>query len=302
MSKLDLSKIKKVHFVGIGGIGISAVARMMKLEGKTVIANDIEEFEMVAELRKLGVDTKIGIKKEFVEADTDLYVYSIAWDTIGPKFLEYIRATGKPVLSYPEMLHIVTEGKYTIAVTGTHGKTTTTAMIGEMLMGLDKDPSIIVGSLLKDKNKGENSNLVVGQSDLFVVEGCEYRRSFLNISPKILVITNIEADHLDYYKDLQDVEKAFCEIMQKVPDDGTIILNEKLTARSTLLVQCAEKAMKRGVKMVDYMQYVDKVPTLFTHYLGVPVWRKKIKILGDGKSKSQTTLVLGVTSYDIFPE
>jgi UDP-N-acetylmuramate--alanine ligase len=168
------------------------------------------------------------------------------------------------------MLHVVTEGKYTIAITGTHGKTTTTAMIGEMLLGLGKDPSIIVGSLLKDKNRIENpdasvgagSNLVVGKSDLFVVEGCEYRRSFLNISPKILVITNIEPDHLDYYKDIDEIEKAFCEMMVKVPNDGAIILNKKELEKSTVLVQCYTEATKRDVRVVDYMEYVEKVPKL----------------------------------------
>lgn len=165
------------------------------------------------------------------------------------------------------MLHVVTEGKYTIAITGTHGKTTTTAMIGEMLLGLGKDPSIIVGSLLNPSTgSGQEiktkSNLVVGKSDLFVVEGCEYRRSFLNISPKILVITNIEPDHLDYYKDIGEIEKAFCEMMAKVPNDGAIILNKKELEKSTVLVQCYTEAAGRGVRVLDYMEYLDQVPHL----------------------------------------
>ena len=103
------------------------------------------------------------------------------------------------------MLHIVTAKKYTIAVCGTHGKTTSTAMIAIVLIENKKDPSVIVGSLLKEYK----SNLIVGNSEYFVVEACEYERSFLNINPKICVITNIEKDHMDYYKDLADIENAF---------------------------------------------------------------------------------------------
>ncbi|MBI2631266.1 hypothetical protein HYW73_03585 [Candidatus Nomurabacteria bacterium] len=127
------------------------------------------------------------------------------------------------------MLSIVTEGKNIIAVSGTHGKTTTTAMIAKILMDAGRDPSVIAGSLLKDFK----SNLVVGKNDLFVVEACEYERSFLNLKPEILVITNIEADHLDYYKDLADIQNAF----------------KQLASQSTNVIS-------------DYSKYLDKVPKL----------------------------------------
>ncbi len=256
--QIDLQKIKKIHFIGVGGIGISAIARMTALEGKIVVANDIEEFEMVSELRKFGVDTKIGKDENMIESDTDLYVYSIAWDTIGPEFLALARATGKPVLTYPEMLHIVTEGKYTIAVAGTHGKTTTTAMIAEMLIDLKKDPSVIVGSVLLR----EKSNVVIGKSEYFVVEACEYRRSFLNISPKVLVITNIEPDHLDYYKDMKDIEHAFSEFIAKLPADGVLIVNEEEIAERKIIQDAIEKAQVRGVMVLNSMDMLADVGEL----------------------------------------
>lgn len=227
---LNLSTIKKVFFIGIGGIGISAIARMMHLEGKEVYANDLEEFPMVAEMRKYGVDTKIGVDPNFIPKDVDLVVYSIAWDTLGPELLAYARTLGVPVLSYPEMLGIVSRDKTTIAVAGTHGKTTTTAMIGHVLRATWKDPSMIVGSLMV----GDRSNFWAGKSDLFVVEACEYRRSFLNINPTILVITNIDEDHLDYYKDLEDIISAFYALAIKVPSNGAIICDptDKNVARA----------------------------------------------------------------------
>ena len=120
------------------------------------------------------------------------------------------------------MLSIISSDKYTIAVCGTHGKTTTTGMIAQILRDANYDPTVIVGSLLKDNN-GYRTNFIGGKSDYFVVEACEYRRSFLKINPNVLVITNIDEDHLDYYKDIEDIKSAFREMAMKVPADGFIV-------------------------------------------------------------------------------
>lgn len=222
MKELDLSKIHNIHFIGIGGIGISAVARMMLHEGKTVTGQDIQMGEVVNELEKAGVFIAPGQSYENIPENTDLIVYTIAIDTYDPEFASQIKNQKKiPVRSYPEMLDIISRDKYTIAVCGTHGKTTTTAMIAQILCDTKNDPTVIVGSLFV----GSKSNFIAGNSDYFVVEACEYRRSFLNINPKILVITNIDADHLDYYKDINDIKSAFRELVLKVPDDGFVICN-----------------------------------------------------------------------------
>ncbi len=235
---LDLSKIKNVHFIGIGGIGISAIARMMFHEGKVVTGQDMQEGEIVDELRKInlpmqpGIDIKIGQSYENIPKDTDLIVYTIAIDTYDPELAKKIKehpvlhknedgqGTEIPVRSYPQMLGIISKDKYTIAVSGTHGKTTTTGMISQILIDTDKDPTVIIGSLLKNK-----TNFIAGKSKYLVVEACEYRRSFLNINPKILVITNIDNDHLDYYKDIEDIKSAFREMAMKVPEDGYVVCN-----------------------------------------------------------------------------
>jgi UDP-N-acetylmuramate--alanine ligase len=218
---LDLKTIKHVHFIGIGGIGISAIARMMVGEGKKVTGQDMEDSEIIAELRKIGADITIGQSFESIPSDADLIVYTIAIENYDPKLFAQLKEQQIPVRSYPEMLSIVTEGKYTIAIAGTHGKTTTTAMIAGILRDAKKDPTVIVGSLFI----GEKSNFIAGQSDLFVVEACEYRRSFLNINPNILVITNIDEDHLDYYKDIEDIKGAFRELAMKVPSRGFVVCN-----------------------------------------------------------------------------
>ncbi len=220
--ELDLLKIKNVHFIGIGGIGISAIARMMLLDGKKVSGQDMQKGEVIDELRKVGADITIGQSYKDIPYDTDMIVYTIAIDTYDPDLAKKIKEKKDiPVLSYPQMLDIISRDKYTIAVSGTHGKTTTTAMIAQILGENGNDPTVIVGSLLV----GSKSNFIGGKSKYLVVEACEYRRSFLNINPKVLVITNIDEDHLDYYKDIEDIKSAFHEMALKVPDNGFIVCN-----------------------------------------------------------------------------
>ncbi len=251
MKDLDLSKIKSVHFIGIGGIGISAIARMMLFNGKIVTGQDMQEGQVVSDLRKIGADIKIGQSYENISKDTDLIVYTIAIKTYDPILFEKIKKQKKILIkSYPQMLGVITKDKYTIAISGTHGKTTTTAMIAKILVDTGKDPSVIVGSLLKESN----SNLIIGKSNIFVVEACEYERSFLNIKPNILVITNIEKDHLDYYKDMDDIEAAFSEMALQT--DNFIVCNLNEISVSNILKK------KYKAKVVDYTQYLEKVPKL----------------------------------------
>jgi len=208
MQDLDLKKIKKVFFIGIGGIGISAIARMMFLEGKEISGSDMSENQITQELEKLGVKIIIGQSFELIPKDTELIIYTLAIPHYDKNLFDWVVNSGILYKSYPQILGLVTADKYTIAVSGTHGKTTTTAMIAKILIDAGKDPSVVVGSLLKEYK----SNFIIGKSDLFVVEACEYERSFLNLKPKILVITNIEAEHLDYYKDLADIQSAFKQL------------------------------------------------------------------------------------------
>lgn len=220
MLSMEIKNLNKIHFIGIGGIGISAIARMMVYEGKIVTGtNNIESPETLDDLRKAGVDISLDIDVDKIPKDTDLIVYSIAWDQNEPEYMKEVKSLGIPVITYPEMLGIISKDKKTVAVAGTHGKTTTTAMIAEIVLSAGLDPTVIVGSFLL----GHESNFVAGKSNLLIAEACEYKRSFLNLSPNILVITNVDEDHLDYYKDLADIQSAFRELAEKVPADGFII-------------------------------------------------------------------------------
>ncbi len=228
MQEAFLNTIKKVHFIGIGGIGVSAIARMMLGRGVAVSGSDRAPSLITERLENLGATVFFGHDASQVEGDVSLVVYSPAISHDNPELVR-ARELGIPSYSYPEMLGKVSEGLRTVAVSGTHGKTTTTAMIAEMLIAVEKNPTVIVGSLLKS-----GSNFIPGESNLFVVEACEYKRSFLNLSLEILVITNIDSDHLDYYKDLDDIISAFHELAMKVPTHGFIVadLSNESTRRA----------------------------------------------------------------------
>ncbi|MDD5152895.1 MAG: UDP-N-acetylmuramate--L-alanine ligase [Candidatus Pacebacteria bacterium] len=218
MNETFLKSIKKAHFIGIGGIGVSAIARLMLARGVSVSGSDRGSSRVTDGLAELGAQITFGHKAENISPDTNVVIYSPAVLDENPE-LAHARKKGIKAYTYPETLGLISEGMKTIAISGTHGKTTTTAMVAEVLAKATKSPTVIVGSLLQKSG----SNFVKGESDLFVVEACEYKRSFLNLSPTILVITNIDNDHLDYYKDIDDIISAFHEIAMKVPKTGFIV-------------------------------------------------------------------------------
>ena len=245
MQKSILQEAKNIHFIGIGGIGVSAVARMLLLEGKNISGSDMSESKAVEELRKFGAKIKIGHSAKNIPENTDLVIYTIAIDKENPELKEVVnRKINK--LTYPEALKEISKNKYTIAVSGTHGKTTTTAMIAKIMLDAGLDPTIIVGSFLK----GHESNFIAGKSKYFVVEACEYRKSFLNIKPTIALITNIDNDHLDFYKDIADIQNAFHEFTSHVEKDGYIIADVKNSRVKPVL-----KGLKGNI--IDSKKYFD---------------------------------------------
>ena len=224
-----LAKAQKIHFIGIGGIGISAVARMLKLQGKDVTGQDLNDSKPVLELRKAGIKIIIGQSLDNIPTDADLIVYTVALENYDPALLLKLKQQKIPILSYPQTLDFISRDKYTIAVSGTHGKTTTTAMIAKVLVDLGLDPTVIVGSLLRDaKSPEDSSNFILGQSKYLVVEADEYKKSFHNLHPSIMVITNLDLDHLDFYKDLSDIQNSFLHLAKTIPADGFLICDTKL--------------------------------------------------------------------------
>ncbi len=226
MTNLNPRQIHKVFFIGIGGIGISALAKMLKAKGMEVSGVNDEEGKTVDSLRESGINVSLLSKVTFDIPAADLYVYSDAWLYRGPEILEQARATGKPVLSYFEALGEVAKDYKVIAISGTHGKTTTTAMVAEVLVEAGLDPMVIVGSFVKKFG----SNFRVGQGKYLVVEADEFNRHMLNFHPYIGAVTNIEADHLDVYKDLEEIKIAFQKFLDQSEHKITSVEYEKYLA------------------------------------------------------------------------
>ncbi len=206
----ELSLKTKMYFVGIGGIGMSALAQMVQQAGHDVSGSDREESPTTELLRAKGIPVVIGQKGEHVPADAEIVVYSEAvWEDNEER--QRAHELDIAQISYFGLLGEISKEKRTVAVSGTHGKTTTSAMLAKILRDGDASPSAIIGSIVRDFQ----SNYLAGDSELLVVEACEYKRDFLTLHPEVVVVTNIEFDHTDYYKNLADVQSAFRELVSR---------------------------------------------------------------------------------------
>ena len=183
---INLDTIKKIHFIGIGGIGLSAIAQLMKERGKEISGSDLSPSLMTGKMEELGVKICIGQSEENISPDMDLIIYTTAVPEDNPE-LKKARELNIRTITYPESLGLVFNDKFGIAVCGTHGKSSTTSMAGLLLDDAKFDPSIVVGSVMSRYD----SNLRVGGSEYFIAEACEYERSFLNLYPRIIILNNI---------------------------------------------------------------------------------------------------------------
>lgn len=215
---LDLNKYKNIHCIGIGGIGLSAIAEILMSRGYNVSGSDMKESDMTDKLARQGARIFIGHKAENVE-NADLLVYSSAVGRDNPELMR-ARERNIPIMSRAEMLGLLMEEyESSIAISGTHGKTTTTSMISLILDRAKLSPTILVGGNLSEIG----GNVKVGESEYFVTEACEYMDSFLSLRPKMEIILNIDSDHLDYFKDIEHIASSFDRFAHLVPKEGTII-------------------------------------------------------------------------------
>ena len=224
MYHIDFNKPNHVHFIGIGGISMSGLAEILLERGFTVSGSDAHESELTKMLERNGAQVFYGQKAENIIEGIDVVVYTAAIHPDNPEYMA-AEAKGIPMLSRAEFLgQIMRNYKESIAVAGTHGKTTTTSMVTEILMDAKADPTVTVGGML-DVIGG---NIRVGGDQLFVMEACEYTNSFLSFFPTIELILNIDADHLDFFKDLDDIRNSFHEFAKLLPEDGTLIINSDI--------------------------------------------------------------------------
>lgn len=235
--------MKKAFFIGIGGIGMSALACIMLSKGWEVSGSDQNTSEITGDLEKRGIKVFIGHDQDNVDARTDLVVYS---EAIPSDNTERQKAGYHAIesITYAQALARIANEHKLVLITGTHGKTTTTGMLTKIALENNLDPTIVIGGKMKELN---NTNFRTGESDLWIVEGCEYRRSFLNFQPDILVVTNVDVDHLDYYQTADNYLEAFVEMIEKVKPGGTVIFNEE-DERSKKAVEMAKNKSSLNLK------------------------------------------------------
>lgn len=211
-----------VYFIGIGGVGMSAVARILINEGCIVAGSDVRASSLTSTLEEMGA--KINTKQDgsLMPAETDMVVVSASISEDNPD-LKTARKMGIKVVKYSQILGSLMKEKRGIAISGTHGKTTTSAMISTILKTAGLDPTFVIGGEVPDI--GGNAHL--GKGNLFVAEACEYDRSFLNLAPQVGVITNIEEDHLDYYENIEKIINAFGDFASSISKDGLLVINNR---------------------------------------------------------------------------
>ena len=223
MYQIDFTKPCHVHFIGIGGISMSGLAEILNKEGFTVTGSDMRESDVTRMLNEKGIRIYFGQVAENLksEPDTALVVYTAAISSDNPELL-YAKEQGIPLLTRAELLgQIMDNYKYSIAVSGTHGKTTTTAMLAHILLAAEKDPTISIGGML-DVIGG---NIRAGASPYFVTEACEYTNSYHSFRPYLSIILNIDNDHLDFFHNLENIVKSFATFATKLQEGGILVVN-----------------------------------------------------------------------------
>ncbi len=214
-------KDKRIHMIGIGGISMSAIARLLKNEGAIVTGSNTENNDNVKKLIQEGIDVYIGNNDSLITENTDIVIYTKAVSETDP---ELVKANKLNLTIYERatFLGILSKGyKNSICISGTHGKSTTTGIASLAFLEAGLNPTIQIGAILPEIG----GNLKLGGNDYFVMEACEYKNSFLNFFPTSIIITNIELDHTDFFKDLEDFINSFQKYINLLPNDGYLILN-----------------------------------------------------------------------------
>ena len=243
MYQIDFHTPIHVHFIGIGGISMSGLAEILLKEGFTVSGSDSKESELTRHLESAGAKVHYGQCAENIVPGIDAVVYTAAIHPDNPEYAAAVRA-GIPLLARAELLgQIMRNYRHAIAVSGTHGKTTTTSMLSLILLEAQKDPTISVGGILHEIG----GNIRVGHSDVFLTEACEYTNSFLSFYPTLGIILNIEEDHMDFFKDLADIRNSFHRFAALLPSCGLLVLNGEISHPEEITDGIAARTVTYGL-------------------------------------------------------
>lgn len=223
---MNIASAQHIYFAGIGGIGMSGLAQLLHADEKRVSGSDIASSPIIERLQEIGIPIRFEQTSPLPEADIDILIYSDALPEDHPE-RNAARQAGIPEMSYFSAVgEYAKQFMQVIAVSGTHGKSTTTAMIAKIFLEAEKNPTVLVGSILPE----QKTNAIAGGKEFFIVEACEHQAHMLKIQPTVAVITNIEADHLDYYRDLQHIKDTFQQWIDALPNDGIVVAGNKMVS------------------------------------------------------------------------
>ncbi len=254
MYNINFNQPIHLHFIGIGGISMSGLAEILLKEQFHISGSDAKESELTEKLTSLGADISYGQRASNIKEGIDAVVYTAAIHPDNPE-LQAAKERQIPTLTRAELLgQIMDNYQDSIAVSGTHGKTTTTSMITEILLKACTDPTISIGGILKSID----GNIRVGKSNVFLTEACEYTNSFLNFYPKYALILNIEEDHLDFFKNLEHIRHSFHQFAGNVLAEGTLILNSEIPDYQELTKDLKCKVLTYGLTPSD-SYYADNI-------------------------------------------
>ena len=248
MYQIDFNHPIHIHFIGIGGISMSGLASVLLGRGFMVSGSDAKESLLTRRLQEQGAVIHYGQSAANITRGIDCVVYTAAVHADNPEYAQAVKME-IPMLTRAELLgELMRNYQRPVAVAGTHGKTTTTSMLSHITLASDLDPTISVGGMLH----AIGGNIRVGADDVFVAEACEYTNSFLSLFPKIGIILNIDADHLDFFKDLDDIRKSFRRFASLIPADGTLIINGTIENLSEITDGLSCKVITYGTEDSDY--------------------------------------------------
>ena len=283
MIQLDFNKPISVHFIGIGGISMSGLAELLFTRGFTVSGSDARESAITHHLEELGIRVAYGQRAENISPDLQLIVYTAAVHPDNPEYAA-AKAAGIPLMDRATLLgQIMGHYSNAIAVSGTHGKTTTTGMLSCIYLEAGLDPTITLGGILPEIN----SNLRIGSSEHFVMEACEYTNSFHRFLPTTALVLNIEADHLDFFKDLTEIRASFATFLTKLPENGLLVINGEIPDYTGLYAGLPLRVVTYGLSggSFDYMaediQFDELGHGSYTLLIrGVPSGRIELGVVG----------------------
>lgn len=301
MYQIQFDKPVHVHFIGIGGISMSGLAEILLSRKFPVSGSDSHESALTDQLAAQGAVIHYPQRTENITDDIDVVVYTAAIHPDNPEF-RAAQEKNLPMLTRAQLLgEIMRNYKEAINVSGTHGKTTTTSMITEILLEAHKDPTVSVGGMLKDIG----GNIRVGGQETFVVEACEYTNSFLSFFPTIEVILNVEADHLDFFKDIDDIRHSFKLFAEKLPEDGLLVINKdiKHCEYFTQALKCRvvtfghEKDADYTANFISYDKFAHPSYTLF--YKGEELAKVELGVTGEHNIYNSLAAIAVARSLEI---